>query len=651
MKCFTRIPFLICAVAVFALFSRTATCSYIGLDDAAYTFRNPFVAGGLSASNVVEAFTNLRHGGIWMPVTYVSYMFDASLCRLTGLPLVSEMHVVNVILHVINFLLLWKLICLLFSGPTATPLSTDSSQPSTGVVAFAAMMWAVHPLRVEPVAWIAARKELLWTLFTLSGLFCWTKFLTLRNVIRHQAFDTQNSTCDHQQRPAANVLQSALLCQLSTVICCALACLAKPTAMCFPLLSLLMMWWKRKTDDIRHSTTDSPPSPSVPRQLQVFTSPLSSPICSLSVVTLIACATAAMAAYSQTHVAGREATALYAIPLTHRLVNALSAAGFYLKATIWPFGLHVDCRSVVGLWPLDAGWNLAMLGIVVGVVCLLIWFLPQGTQGAQRRGGSSIGSSPLLYPRSSISCQLSTLIFAFVWFLASLLPTLGIFGSFGIEAHADRFTYFPAMAFSFLIVSFFRTQRRRDAEMICDPVCCSWFQCGAIGCCLVIILFLLALTFNQLGFWRDDATAHQHALTCDPEHPRAMVHVADARCSRQGDLDAGIRLYRRAIAHGDTVPKGGFDVEDVKARLAYALATRGRQEDFAEVKRIGSAVFRDNRLDRRGLMLDALGTAYMQDGDVDRAALLFKASIAAPDRFWPKASTQRKLAACCSEGR
>ena len=93
----------------------------------------------------------------------------------------------------------------------------------------------------------------------------------------------------------------------------------------------------------------------------------------------------------------------------------------------------------------------------------------------------------------------------------------------------------------------------------------------------------------------------------------------------------------------DAVPKGGFDVEDVTAKLAYALATRGREEDFAEVRRLGAAVLHDTRLDRRGLMLDALGTAFLHDGDLERAASLFKASLAAPDRFWPKASTQRKL--------
>ena len=173
MRRFTRIPFLFCVGGVVALYARCIFFSYIGLDDAAYTFRNPFVAGGLSAPNVVEAFTNLRHGGIWMPVTYVSYMLDASICRWTGLPLMGEMHFVNVLLHTANFILLWKLIRLLTTNHQ-TP-TTNHQQLTTIIAALAAMIWAVHPLRAEPVAWIAARKELLWSLFTLSGIILWIR--------------------------------------------------------------------------------------------------------------------------------------------------------------------------------------------------------------------------------------------------------------------------------------------------------------------------------------------------------------------------------------------------------------------------------------------------------------------------------------------
>ena len=542
------------------LFARTAAFSFIGLDDAAYTFRNPFVAGGLTVANIGECFSNLRHGGIWMPVTYMTYMLDASLCRWTGLPPIGEMHVVNVLLHAVNFLLLVKLISMLFfsrgNGLDSHP-SPSIAHAQAVIAVIAAMFWAIHPLRAEPVAWIAARKELLWTLFALSGLMCWIKALessTLANSTTHQL-------------------------NISTILFCALACLSKPTAMCFPFLALLVTWWFRRAWEAnRHPPTTN--------------------LYPLTATFLIAAVTGAIAAYSQTHVAGREAVALYAAPFAHRLVNAFSAIGYYLRTTFWPFGLHVDCRAVPGIWPLDAAWNFAVL---------------------------SIGA---LFSAFLICGRRSTFIFSAVWFLVSLLPTLGLFGSFGIEAHADRFAYLPSMAFSFLAVS------------LLVPRANGWRPAVAV------LILLAGATFLQLSYWRNDATAHQRALACDPEHPRAMVHVADARCSRQQDFDGGIRLYRQALTYADRVPAGGFDVEDVKAKLAYALATRGRHDDFSEVKRLGAAILLDMRLDRRGLMLDALGTAFLHDGDMHRAAQLFKASIDAPDRFWPKASTLRKLESC-----
>ena len=94
------------AMAVLALFSRSVAFSYIGIDDAAYTFRNPFVASGFSLDNVVEAFANLRHGGIWMPITYISYMVDFSICKMSGIPLMQMLHLTNVLLHAVNFCLL-----------------------------------------------------------------------------------------------------------------------------------------------------------------------------------------------------------------------------------------------------------------------------------------------------------------------------------------------------------------------------------------------------------------------------------------------------------------------------------------------------------------------------------------------------------------
>ncbi len=650
------------ALAVLALFSRSVAFSYIGIDDAAYTFRNPFVASGFSLDNAVEAFANLRHGGIWMPITYISYMVDFSICKMSGIPLMQMLHLSNVLLHVVNFCLLIRFLrglCVpapsrpLFSVTTGGTLdgegvvATQMTQSTNGrmqseianrkivndkfplLIIFAALIWAIHPLRVEPVAWVAARKELLWTMFSLLGLLGWMRFCG----------SGSQSTNGQVQSETANrkiVNNKGLACL--TVLFCTLACLSKPTAMCFPFLALLVDWRVGHRPDAIGNRR--------------------SRITAYILMLLVAGATAAVAAYSQTHVAGQDATSLYATPLPQRLVNALSAIGFYLRATIWPFGLHIDCRTIRSPMPLEGWLNLSALA-ATGAACL--WSVTRGWRNASELGRDKLrppcatqaGDTQMT---QSEDCRMQSQIanrksqiadaipFSLLWFVAGLLPTLGIFGGFGIEAHADRFAYLPSMGISFLCAALLA---RVGALGRLDGAGCPSRSGVALRRALsAVVLAFAAAAFRQLGFWRDDATAYRRALACDPAHPRAMVHVADSLCSRRRDFDSGIAMYRKALTLADTVPDGGFSVADVRARLAYALASRGGHDDFGEVKRLGADVLKDVRLDRRGMMLDALGTAFMQEGDYRQAAMLFTASLNAPDRFWPKASTRHKLDMC-----
>ena len=548
-------PYAILAIAVLAVFAGTAGFSFIGLDDAGYTFRNPFVATGLSVANIAECLANFRHGGIWMPATYVSYMADMEAARLSGVSLPVWMHLANVSFHLLNALLL------LFLANGLSAAFCGKSRPAAALLAVA--FWAVHPLRAEPVSWIACRKEMLWAFFSLSGLIFWL-----------------GSFADGV-RP-----RSAVLRRCATLLLFVAACLSKPTAMCFPVVAgaiHLLLRAGAEDGDGRFRATKSRAA----FYLAMFA---------------VAGATAAAAAYSQTHVSGQEAVSLFAAPLHHRIVHALSALGFYVRAAVWPSGLHVDCRIVEGAMPLGGVSNLAALAVASVALALVAVRI-----GVWRKSRNA-----------------AAFWFVLVWFVVPLVPTLGLLGSFGIEAHADRFTYLPQMAVAFAAVLMplpgFAAKR---ALRLAAPV---------------VVAAYAAVAARQTGFWRDDHTAHLRALACDPGHPRAMVHVGDALCARFGDFDKGIALYRRSLA---LRPR-----EYVKYRLAYALASRGNWDDYQEVKRLGADVAADPSLDRRGMMLDALGTAYMVEGEWERAAKLFEASIAAPGRFWPKASTRRKLDEC-----
>lgn len=552
-------PYIVLMFAVLAVFAGTAGFSYIGLDDAGYTFRNPFVATGLSLSNMFECFTNFRHGGIWMPITYISYMIDIEASRMLGVDLSVWMHLVNVSLHLLNTLLL------LFLAHRLSAAFCGGVRPVAALLSVA--IWALHPLRAEPVAWIACRKEMLWVFFSLAGLVLWLKSF------------------------AADVrLRNVCVLRFGTLLLFAAACLSKPSAMCFPVLAgalHLLLYIGEGEHPGRFRVTK--------------------PLAAFYIAMLaVAGGTAYAAAYSQTHVAGQDAVALFAAPLHHRVVHALSALGFYIRAMIWPSGLHIDCRIIDGIMPLGGVSNL----IVFAVAAVALVF------------------TAVRVAAWRMSRLAAAFWFSFVWFIVPLVPTLGLLGSFGIEAHADRFTYLPGMAVVFAAVLM--------------PVP-GFIEKRVSGKTLRRLMWLAVVAYaavavRQTGFWRDDYTAHLRALACDPGHPRAMVHVGDALCARFRNFDKGISLYRQSLA---LRPR-----EYVKYRLAYALASRGNWDDYQEVKRLGADVAKNPSLDRRGMMLDALGTACMVEGDWEKAAKLFEASIAAPGRFWPKASTKRKLDEC-----
>ena len=135
----------------FALFSPALRHQYIDIDDVQYTVETPQVVGGLSLANVRWAFTTV-HESWYSPLLWISFMADSSLFG----PVPFGYHFTNVLLHAANALLLFGI----FVRLTRAPLAAF----------FAAALWALHPLRIESVAWIAERKDVLSGLFFLLAI-------------------------------------------------------------------------------------------------------------------------------------------------------------------------------------------------------------------------------------------------------------------------------------------------------------------------------------------------------------------------------------------------------------------------------------------------------------------------------------------------
>jgi Tfp pilus assembly protein PilF len=148
---------VVLAALTLAVFGRTTRFGFVNYDDASFVYNSPTVTNGLTAAGVAEAFT---HGstGFWDPLTTLSHMAD---CQLYGLNAGGH-HLTNVLLHAASAVLLFL----------ALHRLTGALWPS----AFVAAVFAIHPLRVESVAWVAERKDVLSGFFFMLTLGAYARY-------------------------------------------------------------------------------------------------------------------------------------------------------------------------------------------------------------------------------------------------------------------------------------------------------------------------------------------------------------------------------------------------------------------------------------------------------------------------------------------
>jgi hypothetical protein len=187
---------------VLAVYLPVRHAGFLSMDDTIYITENPAVVGGLTAEGLRYAIFSTR-GALWMPLTFTSHMLDVSVFGLDP----AGPHLVNVAFHAANALLLLLLLV----------RATGRLTPSVVVAA----LFALHPLRVESIAWIAERKDVLSVFFGLLAL---------------------HACVSHARRPTFGRYLVVLLCTV-------LALLSKPMLVTLPALMLLMdVWPLRRLD-------------------------------------------------------------------------------------------------------------------------------------------------------------------------------------------------------------------------------------------------------------------------------------------------------------------------------------------------------------------------------------------------------------------
>jgi len=141
------IIYIVLTVITLAVFGQVHQFDFINIDDDIYVTDNSYVQSGVTWNGLRWAFST-THAQFWHPLTWLSLMFDNQLYGLNA----GGYHVTNVILHILSVLLLFWL----FNRMTGSVWKS----------AFVAAYFSIHPLRVESVAWIAERKDVLSRLFS-----------------------------------------------------------------------------------------------------------------------------------------------------------------------------------------------------------------------------------------------------------------------------------------------------------------------------------------------------------------------------------------------------------------------------------------------------------------------------------------------------
>lgn len=451
------------------LFSRALDCDFVNYDDPGYVTGNPHVQGGLTWPGVVWAFT--APNDYWHPLTWLSHMLDWELFGENA----AGHHLTSVVWHAVNAALAFLVFLRLAGGLWRS--------------AFAAALFAWHPLRVESVVWITERKDV------MSG------FLFLLALLAY---------AHHADARAAG--RSAWRRYLAVVACFAAGLMSKPMLVTLPLVFLLLDFWPLRR------------AASLPawRPLVVGKLPLFAMSGVVAVVTIL----------MQRDIGGF----VLDLSLGERVGNAVVSLARYLGNFVWPTDLIV-CYAHPGSWPVAAlagatalavalgalGWwqRASRPWVAVGLGWYLVTLLP--VLGLIQAGFQSMADRYTYLPILGIHLAL-------VWSVPPAGPrslrAVAACVAAAILAACAVLTWRQTAVWKDSVSLFSHAVRVDDRNDIAkDFLASALFAAGRL----------------------DEAAEHAaRARALNPRNDRALVTLAGI-AERRGEVDAAVAFYREAL--------------------------------------------------------------------------------------------------------
>jgi protein O-mannosyl-transferase len=524
---------------------------FINYDDFQYVADNPHVLSGLTKANVIWAFTS-GHAANWHPLTWLSHMMDVELFGLNP----RGHHLSNLLFHCANTYLLF----LVLNNLTAARWRNM----------FVALLFAVHPLHVESVAWVAERKDVLSTLFGMLSLLLYTRYVQKRSPFYYTA-----------------------LC-----ICFALGLMAKPMLVTLPFVLLLLDYWPLQRLNIRQEEPANVPRIDCEKrtigQLVIEKLPL------FALTLLSSCVTL----YVQT--VGEAVNRLEDTPLLLRVSNVPLAYVRYLRKAVWPDDLSILYPLPNAISPLmSVGAGLVLLAITLAVVAqsrkrsyLLVgwlWFL--GT---------------LVPVIGIIQVGMQSMTDRYTYF-----PLIGIF-IMAVWGGADLARRWPSLrkplvatAAGLLVASSVVTWRYEKY----------WKNSTSLFAHAVVVTddnyyahYLLGNAMLKDDLLQDALARYEEVRKINPKFADVFVNMGIIH-ARQGDLPQAVSHFTSALM---LKPR----YKDAHFNLAVALQDQGKFEEamaqYLEVLRIDPFDV---------LSHNNLGVALMRVGRLDEAATHFREAL------------------------
>jgi len=272
------LPALIIVLLTAIVYGQTLNHDFVNFDDDGYVYNNYHIRSGFNAESVIYAFTTMDKGN-WIPLTWLSHLIDIHFFGLMP----AGHHFTNLLFHCLNALLLFIFLT----------INTRHRWLSFCV----AILFAVHPLHVESVAWISERKDVLSTFFGLLTLISYCAYSRKQNIKNY----------------------------FLTFFFFLLGLLSKPMIVTFPILFFLLDYWPlQRVSPLRKHSYFKPD-----RMLIIEKIPF----------LLICLVFSSIAILSQQ--AGNAMASSAEIPFFFRLMNALVSYTIYIIKTLWPYQLAV----------------------------------------------------------------------------------------------------------------------------------------------------------------------------------------------------------------------------------------------------------------------------------------------------------------------